>query len=268
MSKTYNYSIIALAVCSALVDFWVISPDELFYTRDRILHLIISFVIALCICFVFKNARFDIGVLKYTALVMIAFRTVWIIYNFIQYFHIFHGSNTVGIIIFTYIVFFTVWNFEKDKLQQIYIFFTAFNVVMVFLFLLLSFKYLNVINLYSNELKFNFEPQKLFAFFDVITLSMLTARGKKRINCHKKYLFISVTLMLLFTVVQGMCIKGNILYSLSPLQALTQIFSTQTVKRFDYVFTVFNTFNYFGAVILYASALKYGLKRENNFEKN
>lgn len=268
MSKTYNYSIIALSVCSALVDLWVISPDELFYTRDRILHLIISFVIALCVCFVLKNARFDTGVLKYTALVMIAFRIGWIVYNFIQYFHIFHGSNTIGIIIFTVIVFFTVWNFEKDKLQQMYVFFTVFNAAMLFLFLALSFKHLNVINLYSNELTFNFEPQKLFVFFDVVTISVLTEKGKNRINCHKKYLFISVMLMLLFTVVQGMCVKGNMLYSLSPLQALTQIFSTQTVKRFDYVFTVFNTLNYFGAVILYTSAVKYGFKREKNFEKN
>ncbi|MBQ6928802.1 MAG: hypothetical protein IJN27_00645 [Oscillospiraceae bacterium] len=70
------------------------------------------------------------------------------------------------------------------------------------------------------------------------------------------------------TLLQGLCIKGNLLYSLSPLQALVQIFSGEVVKRYDYFFAVMFTVNYFGAIMLYVLAVIKLIDKEKAVEKN
>ncbi|MBQ5312511.1 MAG: hypothetical protein J6J58_04735 [Oscillospiraceae bacterium] len=62
--------------------------------------------------------------------------------------------------------------------------------------------------------------------------------------------------MIVITILQGLCVSGNMLYSISPLQALPQIFFTETIKRYDYIFTIYYTFDYFAAVMLYTWSIK------------
>ncbi|MBQ6896032.1 MAG: hypothetical protein IJN69_02350 [Oscillospiraceae bacterium] len=58
------------------------------------------------------------------------------------------------------------------------------------------------------------------------------------------------------TLLQGFAVKGNMMYSITPLQAISQIISGTTVRRFDYIITIFQSVNYFAAIIFYVWAIK------------
>lgn len=61
------------------------------------------------------------------------------------------------------------------------------------------------------------------------------------------------------TLLQGLCIKGNMMYSITPLQSLFQIYSGNTIKRIDYYLAIVQSVNYFVTVILYIATIKTAL---------
>ena len=79
---------------------------------------------------------------------------------------------------------------------------------------------------------------------------------KQRTKTTGVYIISGVLFAFGITVLQGLCIRGNVLYNISPLQALIQVFSTKTIMRFDYIFTIWGTLVYFGAVMLYMWVIK------------
>ena len=58
------------------------------------------------------------------------------------------------------------------------------------------------------------------------------------------------------------------LYSIAPMQSLFQIYSGVTVRRFDYVFTVLQSINYFAMIMLYVWTIKCVCKKETIVEKS
>ena len=68
------------------------------------------------------------------------------------------------------------------------------------------------------------------------------------------------------TLLQGLAVKGNMMYSITPLQAISQIISGTTVRRFDYIITIFQSVNYFAAIIFYVWAIKIIFNRGEKVE--
>ena len=60
-------------------------------------------------------------------------------------------------------------------------------------------------------------------------------------------------------LLQGLCIKGNMMYSITPLQSLFQIYSGNTIKRIDYYLAVVQSVNYFTTVSMYIAVIKKAL---------
>ena len=96
-----------------------------------------------------------------------------------------------------------------------------------------------IANIYSNSTVFDFNMKKLPVLFDIITVCVIAVSKQDKMFVGNRFLIISGIYMVFITLLQGLCIKGNMMYSVSPLQALPQIFFTETIKRYDYIFTIY-----------------------------
>ncbi|MBP1550963.1 MAG: hypothetical protein J6C04_01665, partial [Oscillospiraceae bacterium] len=110
MTKTNIYTITVLSFCSALLDFMMMTDIQAVFPRDRIIHIFISAMIAAAAILLFKNIKYENKTAKIIATSVIIFRMLILFKNFAVFFHTFHGSNTVGIVIFSLTVIFIFWN--------------------------------------------------------------------------------------------------------------------------------------------------------------
>lgn len=267
MTKKYNKTIIILALCSVFTDFLINTPANIFYPRDRIIHIIISAVIFTVTAHMVNAVNFKIDILKFIAIVALTIRLICFVYKFSEYFRKFYGNNTANIIVFTIIVFVMVFKINKKNISQLGAFYIIANFMVLILFAA-DLKKVGIVNLYSVNADFNFNFSKLTIFFDIFTISIVSEDKISKWKNQKSFIFISTAVFAAITLFQGFCIKGDLLYSLSPLQSVLQILSGNTIKRYDYVFNLFFTFNYFGAIILYSIAVKKLVNTEKCIEKD
>ena len=261
MNNTKTDGIVALAICSALTDFLILSNKQIIFPRDRICNLLISFIIALLGSFCCVKINFEKNIVKIISIALIVIRAMYLMVAFAAYICIFHGLNRLEIFVFTIIIFAVIFEMEDNNICRINIFFVLTNIVFASTIILLCAGKINVANIYANELNVNFSIGKLFIYFDILTVLILLKDDKRKLQITNKFVVITTIVFIFLTVVQGMSVKGNLMYILSPLQTLSQIFSTSNIRRYDYIFTAFFLINYFGAVILYSRALKLLLRR-------
>ncbi len=260
MKKYSVNSITTLAFCCAMVDFLTFSNQGFLFPRDRIFHTVISSAISFFIVYIFQYVNIKNGYIKIIAVVFSVWRMCSLYLEFIDYFSKFHGSNKVSITILTIFLIVTICKFMDNKNYEIYVFFIIINVLLTVLMIILSVPEINTMNLYCNKTDFNFEYNKLPIFWEIIAIPMFFNNKSERISSSKKYILVSTCIIIATTILQGLCVQGNMLYSVSPLQSLMQVFTTDTVRRFDYIITMFQTFNYFGAIILYTWLLNVAYK--------
>ena len=267
MTEKYNQTIIILAFCSAFTDFLTNTPADAFYPRDRIIHTIISALIFMFVAYIINSINFERAVLQHISIIIFIIRLVFISYKFSSYFRMFYGNSTVGIVLFTIIVFIMVIGMNDNNISQIGGFYIIVNIIMLVLFIIFIDK-ADAVNIYTIDNEFNLSFEKIFVLFDVFTISVISENKMSKWKNQKKYIVLCVLAFAGIILVQGLCIKGELLYSLSPLQAVLQILSGKTVKRYDYLMNLFFIFNYFGAIVLYSTAVRKLLNAERYFEKN
>lgn len=254
MNKTNLYSLTALSFSATMLDFFLINGDMLYFPRDRIIHNAISVLAAGGTAVLLNFINKDNTVFKITAAVIIALKALITAKEFIGYYNSFHGADTFAIICFTAMIIIAFFKLLYKRTHCLYSLFVFINVSILILTVILCIDKFNVANIYT-ETAFDFKYNKLFVFFNILPIYIIAEDKKKEFSAQKSYLLLSFAVIAFITVLQGLCINGNMLYRLSPLQALVQIFYTDTVARFDYCFTILQSFNYFASVILYSWAI-------------
>ena len=267
MKCTHLYSFIILSFCSTFFDFMVLSDGKNIFPRDRIIHIFISCLLFSLFAVAVKKLDFKIGNLKSIILILIVSKLIFTTTHMVQYYQTYHASNIIGILIFTLVTAVITYDITDKKLSQLYIFLALGNIMMILMMVVLSWNKIDIANIYSNSLDFSFSFEKMPLFFEVITISAITNKGKERMYVQKIYLLITTFVLILVVVLQGLCINGNIMYSIAPMQSLFQIYSGKTIKRFDYIFTVLQSINYFATVILCTRAIKNIFDMETIVEK-
>ena len=264
-SKCIN-SIIVFSLCSTLLDFMIIPQNSIIFPRDRTVHIIISAFVAYFFTLIIEKIDFTKGIQRIALMSVIGVKTVFTINNFINYFSVFYGSDTFGIIFLTIVTSLFGYSLKEKSIEQLYAFFVLTNILMLTVILIFSADKLNVGNIYSNDISILFSGYKLHIFFDIFTIAAVTPTGKIRKNAQKIYLFTAATMCVALTLLQGLAVKGNMMYSITPLQAISQIISGTTVRRFDYIITIFQSVNYFAAIIFYVWAIKIIFNRGEKVE--
>ena len=266
ISNEYVTGIIILSCCSALSDFMTWSSTTAVFSRDRIIHIIISVILGWILIFVVNTINFEIVFFKVVMFVTIVIRLLYVFYKFYRYSQQFYGTDLFEIVLLSCIVLVMSVNLSCFKTVKVYQLFALSVILIMVLVLLLSFDKYNVLNLYMTYTWVDFSCQKIFVFFDMLTISLIIKDRNSKLMVQKNYLIISSCLFMLITVIQGLCIRGELLYSLSPLQSIVHIISSNTIKRCDYIFTILFTVMYFASIILYGMAIRCLCNREKSIE--
>ena len=261
-------SYITLSLCSALLDFMVIPQYTAIFPRERTVHIVLSVFAAYIVVLFIKNTDINNKFFRYFILFTVASKSVYTTYIFLNYFKVYYAFGTTGFLVILSAIIILAYRLEDKSMEQIYIFFIFSNVLLLIIIIVLSVNRLNVINIYSNDMNIRFSFYKMFVFFDIFTIAAITPKGKHRIKAQKKYINITATAFVFITILQGLSVKGNLMYSISPLQSLSQIFTGTTIRRFDYTITIFQSINYFASIIIYVFTIKKLTAKggENEFE--
>ena len=264
----YKYSIITLAFCSAFTHFTVSAPYREVYSAERIYCIAISVFLSLFVAILIDRIDFNKNVFRYSALSIIVFRMIYTVCRYVQYYQTFYGEGAVGIIFLTAVVMVLLLVYKNSNIKSMYYFFLVSNLLIGILVLIMSTGLMNTANIYSNYVSIRGNYDTVFVFFDVFTIAVILKDKKDRRQVQKRFLSISAVVFAAVTLLQGLCIKGDLLYSISPLQSLVQVFSGETVKRYDYVFNILFTINYFGAVVLYGFTIRELINKEKSIENS
>ena len=252
------------------MNFMISEQNEIIFPRDRIVHVLIAFAVWMVIIYLISRINFISGFYRYAIIFILVLRVLGIIYDFTGYYHIYHGSDTAAILTLTAVLLLVSWYYEFGRIKQLYIITLFFNTALFVLIFVLNIGNLNVANIYSNSTEVVFSLSKIYIFFDIFTLAVIVNNTKERIYAQKRYMLYSVVFIVAITLLQGLCIKGNAMYSITPLQSLFQIYSGNTIKRIDYYLAVVQSVNYFTTVVMYIAVIKKTLilKKETVDEKN
>jgi len=263
MTKENRYSLIILAFCGVFTDFLTAENDGMWFPRDRIIHLIISFFIWIILIYILSEVDFNAVFIKFILLGLIILRLAALVISFLKYFQIFYGDSSAGILFFTAVVVLLTYTLKKESTGQLLFFYTLLNIVMILLLFGLCLEKINTINLYATDLSVEFSLSKLTIYTDIIIL-MSVIRKEEKCHAGRQLLVLSTIFLTVTTFMQGMCIGGELLYSLSPLQSLVQIFMGETIKRYDFILNILFTINYFGAVIFNVTSFKTIIEQGEN----
>ncbi|MEG3029925.1 MAG: hypothetical protein RR827_05955 [Oscillospiraceae bacterium] len=248
-TKTKNNGVLTLALSSAFVNFAVTSQSDFIYPRDRLFNLALSALLNFEVIYFIRDIDFKKNGYNVFAAAFILYRLIVNAIKFSEFFQDFYGANMEVIVLFTAILIAICIKLDFNNILKVYIFFIAINAVLLALVVWLSVGKINVMNLYATSLEVSFKPNKLIFFNEIIIINLLVEEDKK-LKIDLNFLWSGVGGVALFTLLQGLCIGGDMLYSISPLQGLMQIFSGRTIKRFDYYIALLQGLNYYGSVML------------------
>ena len=115
----------------------------------------------------------------------------------------------------------------------------------------------NPVFLYQEGRRANIDIGYVTLFDFVLPLGICISEKKRGKNRHSALFMMFFLLMIVFLAVFAYgCIKGNMRYSISPLQIVFQISSSRLVKNYDGIFTLCGLFMFYGSVILIYSAYR------------
>ena len=186
MTKTQINCLIILALCSTIMDYMISGKTEIVYPRDRFVHIIISVLITLLFIYLFGNIDFSKGLYIYIASFLLTGKTVYTMYNFIQYFHMFHGSNISSLVMFTGLTILMAYKSELKRISHMQTFFIICNAVLILMIIILGKDKLNAANIYSNNINIRLSFSKLYVFFETFTLAVIIPKGNKMYNFNNK----------------------------------------------------------------------------------
>lgn len=268
MIKNINY-IFILSFCFSLYSFAVYIPVTNISVKEWIIILLFSGIFETILVFIGNTGTDSNQLSNFFLLLYLMLILSKQIYSMCNYINMYHGrlSGVSTIIIGIGTILICLY-LDKGQIRLLsYPMFTMI-IIMLLLCFFLNIKKLNVFNIYTNITEYKYSNENLNIFNYVlpmlICLNYLKIKSKKKVVC---FIAVQKTALFLITLFSFLCVKGNILYSLSPMQILFQISSTSFIRNYDAFYNFFLFFGYFSSLILVMLAYKF-VKIDFNYTKN
>lgn len=185
-----------------------------------------------------------------------------------KYINLYHSRTSVfSTIIVTAVVILLLINTDSDRITDLYL-----PISFMLFLLIIAVFFLNISKVSRYNL--NYSDKELFmnnyiTLFDyIIPYNLIKKQGNKKTR-ESSFLFIIKSNLILFSLViyAFLCVKGDLLYRLSPLQMLFRISATNYVRNFDAMFNFLLYFAYFGTLTALILAYKSVKKQFSYFSK-
>lgn len=168
-----------------------------------------------------------------------------------RYIKIYHGQTSafsaVIITIFTLIILSVI---EKEHIIQLSMPLFSAVIILLLTVMLLNIDKFNGLNLYANKSINPFSEN--ITLFDCAVPYIITVKkiGKNTKKTAVFTIICTTIAIILITIFCFMSVRGNLLYSLSPLQMVFQISSTTLIRNFDALYNLYVFFSYFRSLAL------------------
>ncbi len=264
MIKTnYNF-LLYLSFSFSIFDFATTLLNNEVYTFEWIISIAISSVLSLFVAMIILKRKTDFKIMNFIIIIYIFCIIIRYINRFSTYVDEMHSVNSFfGIAILSIGVILYLLKFHKESFERISPIILFITVLMLLIVFLINFNKIQAVNIYVQEkiVLLNINIIKVYDW--VIPLCLL--EKEKKTNKSKIYKFIITNgiLLMFISVFRGFSIRGNSLYSLSPLHSLFSISKGITIQRFDYLFTLFLIICMFSVFLLNIAVIN---KIRNNNE--
>lgn len=249
-------SIYILALCYSVFSFAMAVPSEKMSVYDWIVSIVLNGILYVFLSLIIFTDRkpqpiADLILLIYI-LLLIA-KQLNYLNNYMKIYH--RQTSTFGNIVITVVLLFIFSSMGYTKTAGLASPSAALTIILIVMLIFLNIGKINPANLNA---KYSLNTITYFnvTLFDyIIPMSLALYGGGK--DTKKKAVFtviIQMFVLIILTVVAFSCIKGDLLYSISPLQILFQVSSGNLIKNFDAIFNLLLYFSYFSSILLLVCA--------------
>lgn len=248
--KTDRIAINLLFFIYALYSFAVSMPSARSDCYNWIKYLAVRTVIYIIFTVFTLNTGKYKPIVNLILLIYILFLLSVQIFKMYSYMKIYHGQTTALPVLF--ISGFTIIllsELTEQNLKQLHLPLCVVALMMIITVLILNTDKMNRFNLFDKQLNktSNFD----ITMFDYLVPYFIVIRttGNKIKKSAITTILGIVTSLTLITIFAFMTIRGDLLYSLSPLQIVFRMSSTELIRNFDALYNYFVLFLYFGALV-------------------
>lgn len=173
-----------------------------------------------------------------------------------DYIKLFHGHRSGMAVVIISLLSLLILVFNKGNITKLAAPCFVMTAVLILFLLVLNAEKISAANLYQvqkiGRTKYN------ATLFDYIIPYGIIANDIKNYNKKKvvKYIILSDFMLLMIVLLAFSCLSGDLLYSISPLQMLFQISTTELIKNFDALFNFLLFFGYFSAITVLTMAYR------------
>ncbi len=251
MIKSKQNSLFYLCFSYSIFDFATTILKSEIYTFEWVVSVLISTILSLIIANIIRinlneNKMLDIVLITYSFKVIISY-----IFRFSNYIEKTHSQNSILSLFFlTGIIMIYLFKFHKesiDRISPILLFITLVMLLMVFL---LNYNKIQTVNLYTQEKNLLLNTNAIKIYEWIIPLIFLYKKEKNNDFKINKFIIFNGFLLVFISVFSGLAIRGDVLYSYSPLHSLFLVTRGVTIQRFDYVLTIFLVVCFFSMILL------------------
>lgn len=260
--KTDNISINLLVFCYAFFTFAVTAVSEKTYAITWVLKLAVSALFYACFILLLGDKRKFKPLCRMFVIIYLLFLMSKQIYIISDYMRTYHGrSSAVSTLVITAMLIIMFVKIKGTDISYLYLPLFFITLMLIIIVLVLNLPKVSRYNLLSADR--NVSIQNNITMFDYIIPYLIIINSHKDKSKSKAIIliFTSAFCFLLITLYAFMCVKGDLLYSLSPLQMLFQLSSTELVRNFDALFNFLLYFSYFATLVALMKA--YNLLKES-----
>ena len=245
-----------ISLCFMLFSFAVYIPDKAVTVHTCILSAALYCVIfsaVLKIISVPENRIISAVTAAY--LLFLMSRQIYLINNYLAIYHrnTWQSGSTLLVLLFLGMLL----PLKERGIGRLSDFIFILGIVFVVLIFAINGDKFNPVFLYQEGRRANTDIGYVTLFDFVLPLGICISGKKRGKNRHSTLFMTFFLLMIVFLAVFAYgCIKGSMLYSISPLQIVFQISSSRLVKNYDGIFTLCVLFMFYGSVILIYSAYR------------
>jgi len=256
--KSENMNKYLLLFCYVFFSFAVAMPEVPMNVYDWIRRIAVSSAVLITLIIVFFEQRVlnkYVSIIIGIFLFLLTARRINNMYSYMQLYHqqIYYYSDYI-VIAFAVIMMYSI---KEKRIYQLSLPFVSITAILIMLLIVLNYNKFNPSSLY---LEYSSVKTGLFSvtLFDyIIPMYLLFSTGNKKIRSKGiAFVFITDFILIIIIIFIFGCIKGDLLYSLSPLQIIFQISGTEQMKNYDAIFNILLYFSFFSSVAVNIAAYK------------
>lgn len=250
-------SLYMLVFCYAVFSFAVYIPDSRMNVYSWLTVFAVALILKIIFLFLIRNGR-DLKSVKMLFEIYLTFLLSLQTNKIFRYLRVYHNKNAESIVIMTMfllLIFVVFKDIDFYRFSKLLFWFSA---VLILTVIALNINKVNVYNLFSHSKL----PADLgigsITLFDYIIPMCLVQNSfglKEKYKPIKTIIVIDLLIITLIFFIY-LCFKGDLVYSISPLQLIFQLSGGEYIRNFDAMFSFILIMLYFASVILILWSIK------------